>query len=333
LNSSFANINQPAYIHHDHPIAMALNSKPKSRRFERDENIYVGGSIFNHIGRDQAIYYRAPTSTASTGTHGPDIALGSHSRDARFSFVSIPEELETDPIPNINISSDVNSQSDGTLTPVSVPLDDVHPASPDKVFPTVPHGPDIALGSHSHDTRFGFVLEPEELETDPIPNINIPSDVNAQSDGTLTPVSVSVPLDNVHPASQDEVFPTVTLSEHNTEPSHNGVVLLDSLHAQPAFAEPTNPRPTFVYVLDGTALTATLTPSHPSDAIEALNAEAEAREARLRQGRIERRTNNTVNWLQRTYGSNDGLQRYMNQFPASDIIRRSCTELRELCGM
>lgn len=236
---------------------MALNWEPKSRRFKRDESIYVGGSTFNNIGRDQLTYIRFSSSKASEGPHGQDIELGSHSRDMPFSF--------------------------------------------------------------------GF--DPEELEPDPIPNINIPSDVNSQSDGTLTPVSVA--LDDVHPASQDEVFPTVTLSEHNTEPPHNGVVL-DSLNVQPAFAEPTNPCPTFVYVLDRTA---TLIPSHPSDAIEALNAEAEAREARLRRGRIERRTNNAVNWVQQIYGSNDDLDKYMNQFPASDIIRRPCAELRELCGM
>jgi len=193
-----------------------------------------------------------------------------------------------------------------------------------------PHGPDIELGYHSRDTRFGFVFEPEELEI-VISNINIPSDIDAQSDGTLTPVS-RVTLDDVHPASPDEAFPTVPVPEHNTELLRNNVVL-DSLNPrapQTASAELTNPRP--IYVLDRTII-ATFIPSHSSDAIEDPNDEAKAREARLRQGRIETRTNNAVNWLRQTYGSNDGLNQYMNQFDASDIILRSCAELRELCDL
>jgi hypothetical protein len=185
-----------------------------------------------------------------------------------------------------------------------------------------PHGPDIELGYHSRSID-------AENETDPIPDNNIPSDVDALSDGTLTPVSFA--LDDVHPAS-DEVFRTVPLSEHNTEPLRNNVVLggLNLQASQTGSAELTNPPS--IYLLDG-AIVATFTPSEPSDAIEDSNDEGRARETRLRRGRIETRTNNAVNWLRHTYGSNDGLDQYMNQFDASDIILTSCAELRELCSM
>ena len=152
---------------------MAFNWEPKFQRFKRDKSIYIGGSTSNNIGGNQYYIYRGLSSKASK----------------------------------------------------------------------CPYSPGIELGSHSHDTCFDFGFKPREVEIDPIPNINIPSDIDAWLDGTLTPVSVA--LDDVHLASQDEIFPITTPLEHNIQPLCNSVGL-DS----PAFSELTNPHPTFVYVLD-----------------------------------------------------------------------------------
>lgn len=178
--------------------------------------------------------------------------------------------------------------------------------------------PDIELGP------FYF----EEHEVVAIPNIDIPSDVDV-SDGTFSPVQT---------ASQDKVLP-INHSEHNTRQPQDNVIVDNLNYRISPSAYPTKSRPKSAsggfHVFDGTTLIAASIPAHSSDVTEDPNTEpeAQAREAHLRQMRIETRTNNAVNWLRQTYGSINGLDKYMKRLDASDIIRRSCEELRELCGM